>query len=217
MSGTMTFGVFPLVRKLSRPFVVLLSRFPVTPNQITTASLLAGLGASACFIQNNYPTRLIGAVLFTFCYLLDNCDGEIARLKHLNTRFGDYYDTFIDWIVHTSLFLALGYGNYQLSANPVWLWFGILAGAGSTINYLLGLFTDSRAEAVTRPETPVMNPRGMDLFVLVFRELARADFCFIVLILTLIEHEWILLPLAAVGAQAYWLMLLKETSNKFHV
>ena len=217
MDNTTSLGVFPLVRKLSQPIVVLISRFPITPNQITMLSLIAGVGAAACFVQNDYQVRLIGAVLFVFCYLLDNCDGEIARLKHLNSEFGDFFDTFVDWIVHTTLFLALGYGNYQLNGDLVWLWFGFFAGAGASINYFLGLFIKDKDNQLPECEQASLHPNGNDLFVLIFRELTRADFCFILLILTLLDSEWLLLPAAAIGAQVYWLTQFMEGARKFHV
>ena len=32
-------------------------------------------------------------------YVLDNCDGEIARLKDQCSTFGMWFDTLVDWIV----------------------------------------------------------------------------------------------------------------------
>jgi phosphatidylglycerophosphate synthase len=217
MTHITTFGIFPLIRKLSRPFVVLFLRLPVTPNQITTLSLITGLGAAICFLQSDYKTRLIGALLFVVCYLLDNCDGEIARIKHLGSKFGDYYDTFVDWIVHTSLFLALGYSNYRDGDDMLWLWLGLFAGAGASINYILGLLRDKEDQASPVIKTITETPTFQEFFILIFRELTRADFCFLLLILTLFDYEWILLPVAAIGAQIYWMTRFAESARKFHV
>lgn len=217
MGDTMSVGVFPVVRRLSRPVVAFLLHFPVSPNQITTLSLIAGLGAAACFLENSYYIKLVGALLFVVCYLLDNCDGEVARIKHMSSQFGNYYDTFVDWIVHTALFLSLGYSNFKAGDDILWLWLGIFAGTGATINYLLGFFigNDDECQSTTRQQSEYSGL--MEFFILIFRELSRADFCFILLILTLINYEWVLLPATAIGAQIYWMTRFAGSAKKFHV
>lgn len=216
--GTMTYGVFPLIRIFSRPAVALLSRLPVTPNQITTLSLLAGLGAAACFLHPSPRIKLTGALLFVICYILDNCDGEIARNKHMCSNFGKYYDTFVDWIIHTALFLGLGIGNYREGNDILWLWLGIITGIGASINYIIGLFdSDMDNDNLSNNYFPVNQLAPGEILVLVFRELSRADFCFILLILTIFNCEWILLPVAAIGAQVYWATRFMSCAKRFHV
>ncbi len=43
--------LFPLVRHLSWRATALLVRLPATPNQVTFASIAAGLGADFCYLQ----------------------------------------------------------------------------------------------------------------------------------------------------------------------
>ena len=50
----------------------------------------------------------------------------------------------------------------------------------------------------------------MGKVVYIYRELLRADFCFILLLLTLFEVTRFLLPAAAIGAQLYWAMALTK-------
>ena len=50
-----------------------------------------------------------------------------------------------------------------------------------------------------------------------FRELARADFWLIVLALALADWMRYLLPLAAVGAQVYWILLFAVRDEDNHV
>ena len=96
--------IFPLIRHLSRPLSAILVKFPVTPNQITTAGLLMGILGSIFFISSSSESRVIGSLIFLVSYILDNCDGEIARHKNLNSSFGEKFDTCVDWIVHTVFF-----------------------------------------------------------------------------------------------------------------
>ena len=215
---TMTYGVFPLIRKFSRPVVAGFSRLPVTPNQITTLSLISGLGSAACFLHSSFQIRLLGALLFVICYILDNCDGEVARIKQLSSNFGKYYDTFVDWVIHTVLFLALGYSNYRDGDDVLWLWLGIFAGIGASINYIIGLFDRGKEkDDLYNNNIPLNQLATGEILILIFRELSRADFCFILLILTLLDFEWILLPAAAIGAQVYWFTRFASSAKKFHV
>ena len=83
-------------------------RSRATPNQVTLTGIVAGLAAAFCYLHGGMGWSLAGAILFLVSYLLDNCDGDLARLKGLQSRLGARFDDFGDWVVHTALFLALG-------------------------------------------------------------------------------------------------------------
>lgn len=214
--------LFPLVRHASVRLSRVLVRLPVTPNQITTVSLLAALGGAWCFAYPQRGMQIAGGLLFLAFYVLDNCDGEIARAKNLSTRFGLYYDTFVDWIGHGALFVGLGLGAEAAWGSRWWFWFGIAGAAGSTINYFLGVYMDFRAggakDTASEPAPARTEPaRLLDTLGYVFRELTRADFCFILLALALMGWSWALLPPAAIGAQVYWCMAFIEGVREHHV
>ena len=155
-----------------------------------------------------------GAMLLILYYVLDNCDGEIARLKGQSSEFGRKFDTFVDWLVHAAFFAALGWGVSLQNGAEIWLWLGLVAAAGSTINYLLVLATQHNENA--NPQWAQRDSEGLATkppnlgawFIYAYRELARADFCFVVLLLACLDLLLLLLPLAAFGAQVYWLMLI---------
>ncbi|MCH7539083.1 MAG: CDP-alcohol phosphatidyltransferase family protein [Proteobacteria bacterium] len=205
---------FPLVRHLSYRLTPALVRLPVTANQITAASLVAGLGCAWCYMQGGRVWALGGSALFILCYVLDNCDGEIARLKGLQSDFGMRLDSFADWLVHTAFFVALGIGIGKESGEDLWLWLGWLAAAGATINHILVLTLDARSGSEHDPERTASfepaTPGRMGKAVYIYRELLRADFCFVLLLLTLFEVTWFLLPVAAIGTQLYWAMALTK-------
>ena len=103
-------------------------------------SLGFGLAAGIACLRGDYFSILTGALLFLICYVLDNCDGEIARLKDMRSIFGMRYDTFVDWFVHTVFFISLGWGATSATGQPWWLWAGIAAGFGGSVNYALELY-----------------------------------------------------------------------------
>ena len=95
---------------------------------------------------------------------------------------------------------------------------GAAAAAGGTINYALAVFFAERdADDDTTPSPDHDRPEtAWQWTVFAFRELARADFCFLVLGLGLAGAQWLLLPAAAIGAQVYWLMQFSRAARRFH-
>ncbi|WNK01260.1 CDP-alcohol phosphatidyltransferase family protein [Thalassospiraceae bacterium LMO-JJ14] len=219
--------LFPLIRHVSAWVSPVLIRSPFSANAVTTLSLIAGMWACWYLSQGTYADGVIAAILFFVCYILDNCDGEVARAKQQCSVFGDKYDTFVDWIVHTGFFIALGWGTARQSGQDIWLWLGLLGGLGGTINYAIGLYMDARdgATSAGAPVEPAesigeaaMAPQtALQWLAFVLRELSRADFCIIVLVLALFDLTWVLLPTAALGAHAYWMMMFVQGARKQHV
>jgi len=130
----------PFMRHLSYRMTLLLMRTPITQNQITTLSLGFGLGAGVACLRGDYYSILTGAFLFLIYFVLDNCDGEIARLKDMRSEFGMRYDTFVGWLVHTCFFICLGWGAMSVTGLQWWFWTGIAAGFGCCVQYALELY-----------------------------------------------------------------------------
>ncbi len=211
--------VFPLIRRISARVTPVLAATPISANQVTVASLLFGLACNWAMMQGGWTWTASGAALLFVSYVLDNCDGEIARLKDQCTEFGDRFDTFVDWVVHAGFFAALGIGANAGSGEVLWLWLGWIAAAGATLNYFIGLLIDARrGGAEIADETPDKEPETKgEWIIFIFRELSRADFCFIVLALAALDLTWVLLPLGAVGAQVYWATQLIRGAGEYHV
>ncbi len=220
-------SVFPVIRHLSVHVTPALAKLPVRASQITAVSLLAGLAGGLCMMQGDRTLGIIGGVLLVICYVLDNCDGEIARLKNQTSRLGMHFDTFVDAVVHTFFFAALGIGVRETTGEDAWLWLGWIAAAGSAINYVISIIVDPRdrvadqrpggstgREGAAQPRTP---RRRRQWFVFAFREFARADFCFIVLALAVFDLTWALLPAAAAGAHVYWATRFVRGAGQYHV
>ena len=219
--------IFPLIRHLSKLITPVLVNFPISANQITATSLLTGLAASLCVMMGDVLWDIAAGLLFIITYTLDNCDGEIARIKNQCSAFGMRFDSFVDWVVHSSLFASMGYGAAERFGNELWLWLGIVAAVGGTINYVLGFYMDSlhKARAESEEAWEAMKtgefsrkPEGIcDWMLFVFRELMRADFCFIFLALAFADSVWLLVPFGAIGSQIYWISQFVRGASDFHV
>ena len=214
--------LFPLIRHLSYRTTPILVRLSLTPNQITLAALLTGLGCAWLLSWGEPTWSVAAAVLLVLCYVLDNCDGEVARVRSMSTRFGGQFDTFTDWAVHGFFFAALGMGTAHAHGTPVWAWLGWIAFAGATINYALGFVRERHgspddSQTPSHPADSAAPETWQQRLLFAFRELSRADFCFIVLILAAADLTWLLLPAGAVGAQAYWVSGLIQGARGYHV
>ncbi len=215
--------LFPLVRHLSYRLTPILLKTPATPNQITSISLLLGLACAAFFTQGGWITGIIGGLLLVASYTFDNCDGEVARIKKMSSEFGAKLDDISDWIVDASFFVALGYATTQVNGQQFWLWLGLAAAAGAFIDYIVDLIYEAKKskdpDAISREEQaaePKQPEDVLDWIIYIFHKLSRADFCIIVLGLALFNITWILLPFAAIGAQAYWITDLFERARGYH-
>jgi phosphatidylglycerophosphate synthase len=63
--------------------------FNMTPNMITTLSMITGVYSIKEYVNKNY---LNSAILYGLSYLFDCLDGFYARKYKMVTKFGDYYD-----------------------------------------------------------------------------------------------------------------------------
>ena len=82
-----------LNRRVSRPLARLLSHTPVTPNQVSVASLVVALAA---FVGFAYGYYIAAALLVQASSIVDGVDGDLARLKHMTSAFGGFMDSVLD-------------------------------------------------------------------------------------------------------------------------
>jgi phosphatidylglycerophosphate synthase len=205
----------PLIRQVSTRVTPWLARTPLSANQVTALSLVLGLGAVWGAAENR---PVLAALLLVAAYVLDNCDGEIARLKNQTSAFGRFFDSFVDWIVHAALFAGLGIGASRSLGGDLWLWLGWTAFAGATLNYAIGQYFDfTRPRPDRAPEESPKPQSAGEWLLFAFRELSRADFCFLFLALALFDLAWLLVPAGAIGAQVYWATQFLAAARRFHV
>ncbi|HTL70898.1 MAG TPA: CDP-alcohol phosphatidyltransferase family protein [Candidatus Eisenbacteria bacterium] len=123
-------------RTLSSALTPRLARTNLNPNQITTLSLAAGFAAAICFSRSTRADFLIGAGLLQLSFVLDNCDGAVARLKGLSSAFGMWYDFVCDLLVDFAVWAGLAVGARAQGQGP-WV-YGLAAAAAlaSFLNFL---------------------------------------------------------------------------------
>jgi len=194
-------------RKISLAVSRLLASTSVTPNAMTLFSVGVGLLGASFFLTERVATQVTGSLLFLAHSILDGCDGELARLKFQESRFGGVLDFWGDNVVHCAVFGAIALGWWRAASGPLPLLLGAAAVAGTLFSAGFVYFQTMR------------RPREGPLFVSVTRSartrlarvadaLARRDFIYLVVLLSLFgKARWFLVA-AAVGAPAFSLVLL---------
>ena len=90
--------------KLYAPIIPFLRNAGVTPNMITTLSMVSGL-YSAKLIMDKEPRK--AAFFFLLNYIFDCMDGYMARKYKMESKFGDWYDHVTDWITMAAILVTL--------------------------------------------------------------------------------------------------------------
>lgn len=181
----------PIGRQLlSKPLV----RTSVTPNAISIASILIGLGAAWLFARGNAP--IFAALLFQLSAVVDCVDGDIARIMFRESPLGKWIDLVGDQIVHLAVFAGIALGAHRTGAGPEMLWLGGAAVAGALISFFVVL------RGMLRP-----GKDGGALQRLVDATTNR-DFSVLVLLLACLGRtEWFIW-LAAFGSHLFWVAAL---------
>src|SRR6516165_2358991 len=99
-----------LNRPISSRITRLLVKFPIHPSVFTTAIFILPLLAGVFLQRGDYLSILLGAAIFQVFSILDGCDGEIARAKNLESKFGERLDNLCDFLGSLIYVLALGTG-----------------------------------------------------------------------------------------------------------
>src|SRR5438094_6530765 len=99
-----------LNRPISRRITPFLLKFPIHPNTWTVSIVVLPLIASVFLRRGDYVSVILGAAIFQTFSILDGCDGEIARAKNLESKFGERLDNFCDFLASLIYVLALGFG-----------------------------------------------------------------------------------------------------------
>jgi 1L-myo-inositol 1-phosphate cytidylyltransferase / CDP-L-myo-inositol myo-inositolphosphotransferase len=110
-------------RFLNRPISRLVTRFllklPIHPNIWTLSIFVLPLVFCAFLLRGDYGSIVIGAALLQVYSVLDGCDGEIARAKNLESKFGEFLDSFCDLLASLLFVVALGFGLHRSSEGIV--------------------------------------------------------------------------------------------------
>lgn len=103
-------------RPLAGVLVKLLAPLPITPNQVTVLSGIAGIVAGI-LIGSATPLRTwlvpLGAVALFLSILLDCADGQLARLRGTSSMLGRALDGYVDVLPTAAVFVGFAVFLYR--------------------------------------------------------------------------------------------------------
>ncbi|MFF7728739.1 DUF5941 domain-containing protein [Streptomyces sp. NPDC008001] len=115
-----TFFISPYSRYLAR----WCARRGLTPNQVTTASLLTALIAAGCAATGTRGGFVAAGVLLLFSFVLDCTDGQLARYSLQYSTLGAWLDATFDrakeYAFYAGLALGASRGGGHGSPDDVW-------------------------------------------------------------------------------------------------
>jgi phosphatidylglycerophosphate synthase len=97
-----------LVHPVSRAVVDGLLRTPVTPNQVSIASVACAAGAAACYLNLAWPWAAFAGLACQFAWhVLDGADGDLARRSGRASPLGELIDGVCDHLSQVLIYVAL--------------------------------------------------------------------------------------------------------------
>ncbi|MEU1271767.1 DUF5941 domain-containing protein [Streptomyces sp. NPDC005799] len=110
-----TFFISPYSRYIAR----WCARRGLTPNQVTTASLLTALIAAGCAATGTRPGFVAAGVLLIASFVLDCTDGQLARYSLQYSTLGAWLDATFDRIKEYAYYAGLALGAAR-NGDDVW-------------------------------------------------------------------------------------------------
>lgn len=200
-----------------------LMKLPIHPNAVTVGAGLVGICCGLLAAQGGYLYMLLGALLFQLNGIMDGIDGEIARAKLLESRTGQWLDTFADDSSNIFFTVGAAVGCYNTYGSEVYLVLGAITGFGFIISsalmyhYLLtvahtGDLNDFKMpweEGDAQQSTREAGQPGLISRVLArLKFLVRRDtFTFLTTLFALVGQLRIMIWFYAAGASIVWLSI----------
>ncbi len=191
-----------LNRKLSRPLTRLLLHTPLTPNHVTLLSCAIGLLGAACFWGGGYAWPIVGGLLLQFSAVVDCVDGEVARVKFLESPLGAWLDITLDTLVHIAIFVGVGIAVWKQGGAT----YAPLLGGALAVGAAICFPFVTMAE---KTEEQGKQQGGWENAIIqnMIEGLTSRDYSIIILLCALVQKLAWFLWSAAIGVQVFWCIL----------
>lgn len=128
----------PISRILNRPISIKISKLllktKITPNQISLVGFITAFLGALFFYVGEYIFLVMGGILVQLSSIIDGCDGEVARLKLIQTKYGGWFDAVLDRYADAIIIFGMIHGHWILHNNLIIWTIGFIALVGSFLN-----------------------------------------------------------------------------------
>jgi phosphatidylglycerophosphate synthase len=151
-----------LNRRISIPIASLLSRTPITPNQVSVFAALVAVGAAGLLAIGR---NIEAGVLIQASSIVDGVDGDLARAKSMATRFGGAFDAVLDRYADAAIVSGMAWYAHEHESwgQPA------LVGLAAIVGFLLVSYSRARLETEGGREvaSDLLGVAGRDVRLLV--------------------------------------------------
>jgi phosphatidylglycerophosphate synthase len=137
-------------RRISMPLSLRVARTRLLPWHITAAGLALGLSGAVLLSTGRYELALAGALLVNVAKVMDAMDGEVARVKRLDSPAGYVADGLCDRLRDTAVIAGLGIGAAHDGSDAALAW-TLAAVIGYLLFFYVSAATPSHWRELRRP------------------------------------------------------------------
>jgi phosphatidylglycerophosphate synthase len=110
-----------LVHPAARRLVDWLQRTPVTPNQVSMASVAASGVAAVCYVSMAWPWAAFGGLAFQYLWhVMDGADGDLARRTGRASPRGELIDGVCDHLSQALIYVAFAFAAQRTFGGLAW-------------------------------------------------------------------------------------------------
>ena len=111
---------------ISKPLSRIIAKTFLTPNQITIISGIFGIIGAYLLTCHSSINLIYAAVFIQLFAILDLVDGDVARLKGMQSFFGQWLDIQFDKLNDVLIIFGMTYGLYNKTNNNYFLVLGMV-------------------------------------------------------------------------------------------
>ena len=212
-----TDGIFARFnRRISIPMSRQMIKWPISPNMISLFTLGVGLVSGVFFAFGGYWNTVFAAVLSLWASILDGCDGEVARIRLMESDFGCWLETICDYLYYLFIFSGMAIGLVRTIGPEFLFWSGLLV-FGAIMTFVLAGMGRRRlargrpeqylaiwqAQAESRRTNPILYFARHTEFIL-----RRCFLPYAILAFALLGLTNVVLIASAIGANCAWIISL---------
>jgi phosphatidylglycerophosphate synthase len=202
-----------LNRRVSIPISRQLIKLPISANMVSIFTLGVGFCSALFFALGGYWNTFLGAFLCLFASILDGCDGEVARLKLIESDFGCWLETVCDYVFYLFLLVGMTIGQWRSSGSNAYLVWGAVLLAGAVASFIV-VGWQRRHLAAGRPDQYLgiwhthAQRRSSNIFLYAARHtefiVRRCFFPYALLVFALFGIMNVAFILSVIGANLVW-------------